>query len=125
MFGTDVMFVVAGLLAIADPFGTEGRGQVIVIFLAGALLGFHRSDSMIYCFASAGLLSLLGGIGQDLVTHRFAEAGKVEGHRVRALVGLDIVGLVADAVLGIRVADTLGSIRGFSTTLTLYYLLFV
>ena len=84
----------------------------IAIFLAGALLDFGRSDSIIFCFACAGLLSLLGGTGQDLVTNRFAEAGKVKGHGVLVLVGLDIVGGVAAAVVGIRVADTLGSTRG-------------
>ena len=56
---------------------------------------------------------MLGGIDQDLVTNRFAEAGKVEGHGVVALGGLDIIGGVADAVVGIRVADTLGSTKGF------------
>ena len=109
--GPAVMLVVPGLLAIMDPFCTQGRMWEIAIFLAEALPGFGRSDSTIFCFASAGLLSLLGGIGQVLVTNRFAEAGKVEGHRVEALVGLDIMGWVVAAVVGIRVADTLGSIR--------------
>ena len=73
----------------------------------------------------SGLPSLLGGIGQDLVSYRFAEAGKVKGHGFVDLVGLNIMGGVVAVVVGIRVADTLGSIRGFSTTLSLYYLLFV
>ena len=101
------------------------EGHEIVIFLAGALSDFDRFDSITFCFAGAGLLSLLGGIGQDLVTNKFAETGYVEVHKVVALVGLDIMGGVADAVVGIRVVNTLGSIRGFSTTLTLYCLLFV
>ena len=125
MFGTAVMLVVAGLLAIADTFCTKGRGWEIAIFLAGAVSDFGRSDSIILCFACAGLLSLLGGIGQDLVTNRFAQAGNVEGNGVVALVGLDIMSKVVALVVGIRVADTLGSIRGVSTILTLYCLLFL
>ena len=109
------MLVVMGLPVVVDPFCTEGRGCEIAIFLAVALLGFSKSDSITFCFVSAWLLSLLGGTGQDLVTYRFAYAGKVEGHRVVALVQLDIMGGVAAAVVAIRVADTLGSIRGFLT----------
>ena len=43
----------------------------------------------------------------------FAEAGKEEGHGVVALVGLDIMGWVVAAHVGIRVADALGCINGF------------
>ena len=65
---------------------------------------------------------MLGGIGyDDLVTNKFAEAGKVEGHGVVALNRLDIMGrvvvVVVTTVVGIRVADTQGSTRGFSINL--------
>ena len=122
--GTVMMLVASGLLAITDPFSTKERGKISII-LAGSLSDFERSDSTIFCFASAGLLSLLGGIGQVLVTHRLAETGKIEGHGVVDLVGLDIMDWVLAAVVGIRAADTLVSIMGFSTTLTLYCLLFI
>ena len=115
----------AGLSAVVGFPGTEGRGWEIVICLTGACSDFDRFDTIIFCFVVPGLFSLLGGIGHDLVTNRFAEAGKVVGHRVIALVRLDIMGRVADAVMGIRVADTQGSTKGFSTILTLYCLLFV
>ena len=113
MFETDVILAVAGLLAVVEFPITEGIGQEIVIFLAGAFMDFDRSDPIIFCFAGIGLFSLLGGIGHNLVTNKFAEAGKVEGHRVVALVGLGIIGGVADAVVGIRITDTLGSTRLF------------
>ena len=76
-------------------------------------LDLDRSDSIIFCFAGTGSFSLLGGIGHDLETNKFAVAGKVECHGVVALVGLDIVDRVAYAVVGIRVADILGRTRGF------------
>ena len=69
MAGTAMILVAAGLLAVAwTLFCTKGRGWEIAIFLGGALSDFGRSDSNIFPFASAGLLSLLGGIGQVLVT---------------------------------------------------------
>ena len=116
MVGIAMMLVALGLLAIVDPFCTEGRGKEIAIFLPGTLLDLDNSNSIIFCLASAGLPSFLGGIGHILVTNRFAKAGKVEGHRVVALVRLDIIDGVVVAVVGIRVVDTLGSIQGFSAT---------
>ena len=118
MFETVMILAAARLLAVVEFPVTEGRGCEIVIFLARAFSDFDRSDPIIFYFAGTGIFSLLGSIGHDLMTNKFAEAGKVEGHRVVAFVGLDIIGRVADAVVGIRIADTLGSTRGFSTTLT-------
>ena len=108
-----MILAVVGLLAVVDFPSIEGRGPEIVVFLAGTLSDFDRFDPIIFCIAGAGLLSLLGGIGQDLLINRFAEAGKVEGHGVVAIVWLDIMGRVANAVVGIRVADTLDSTRDF------------
>ena len=76
------MLVVMGLLAVVEPGCIKGRGWEIAIFLVGAPF-----DSIMLCFASAGLLSLLGGTGQDLVINRFADAGKAEGHGAVALLG--------------------------------------
>ena len=102
------MLFVVGLPAVVELAmveETEGAGHNIIIFLAGVFS---------ICFAGAGPFSLVGGIGHDLVTNRFAVAGTVEGHGVVDLVGLVIIGRVVDALVGIRVAVTLGSTRGFS-----------
>ena len=125
MFETAMILAVAGLPAVEEFRITEGRRWEIVIFLAGAFWDFDGFDPIIFCFTGAWLFSLSGGIGHDLVTNMFAVAGKVEGHGVITLVHLDILDGVADAVVGIRVADTLGSTRGFSNILTFYCLLFV
>ena len=77
-----------------------------------------------------GVSSLLWSLGHNLETNKFAELEEgVEGHGVIALTGLDIVGgvavVVVTAVVGIKVADALGSTRVFfSINLTLYCLLF-
>ena len=128
MFETAETLAVAGLLAVVEFPVTEVIGWEIDIFHTGSFLDLDRSNPIIFCFAGAGLYSLLPGIGHDLVTNKFTDAGKVEGHGVVALGGLDIIDGVVDvvvtAVVGIRVPDTVGSTRGFSTTLTLYCLLF-
>ena len=125
MFGTVIILAVTGMSAVMEFPMTKGIGWENVIFHTGVFLDLDRSNPIIFCFAGAGLFSLLGYIGHDLVTNKFIEAGEVDGHGVVALVELDIIGRVVDAVVGIRVADILGSTRGFLTTLTLYCLLFV
>ena len=59
MFETAGILGVAGLPAVVDFPSTEGRGWEIVTFLAGAISDF---DPIIFCFAGAGLLFMLGGI---------------------------------------------------------------
>ena len=61
------------------------------------------------------MLSLAGGTGHDLATNWFAEAGKVLGHGVSSLVGLDITGGVA-AVLVLEVGVTGIFSGGYSLT---------
>ena len=68
------------------------------------------------------------GLDRDLEMNKLTEADEVEGHGGIALTELGIVGWVAVVVVtdvvGIRVADALGSTRGFSINLILYCLLF-
>ena len=70
----------------------------------------HLLEGFIFCFSSGtdvGLSSLLGDIGHDLVTNKFTEEEKVEGHRVVAVDGLDrVVVVVVTTVVGIKVTDT-------------------
>ena len=124
-----VLLTVAELLVVAEFSMIEGVGWEVVISLTGGFLDLDRSSPIIF-FSSGtgmGLSSLLGGTGHDLVTNKCAEAGKVEGHGVVTLDRLDIMGgvmvVVVTTVVGIRVADTQGSTRGFSINCTLFCLL--
>ena len=89
------------------------------------MFGFGQDQSHYFLFFWnwCGVIFLLGGIGHGLVTNKFSETRKVEGHGVVAMDGFDIMGgvavVVVTAVLGIRVADTWGSTRGFSMNFTL------
>ena len=105
---------------------TEGTGWEVIISLAEGFLNFERSNVLTFCFCFSsgtdmGVTSLLWDLGHDLETNKFTEVETVEGHGVIALTGLDIVGRVAvvvvTVVLGFRVTDTLGSTRGFQSTL--------
>ena len=99
------LLVVAELLAMAEFSMTKDAGQEVVISLAGGFLNFDRSKPLIICFSSGtGTgLSLLGGIGHDLVTNKYAVAGKVEGHGGGALTGLDKIGRMVAVVVTVVV----------------------
>ena len=53
------------------------------------------------------------------MTDRFAEDGTVEGHRVEALVGLVILGIVVDVLAGVGAATIASSMWDFSAIHTL------
>ena len=127
MFVAAMILAVTVLLAVAECSVAEGIRWRVVISLAGGFLNLVKSNPITFCFSSGtdmGLSSLVEGISHDLVTNKFAVAGKVEGHGVVALEGLDIVGrvvvAVVIAVVSISVTNTWGSTRGFSINLTLY-----
>ena len=97
---------VALLELLAEVGSPMAEGIVIVSFLTG----------IFSCFDVAWLFSWVGGIEHCLVTSKLPEAGTVEGHRVEALVGFVVMGVVVD-VLATGIA---GSMWGFSTLHTLY-----
>ena len=119
------------ILAVVVLSMTEDTGWEVVISLPSGFLYSERSNALTFCFSygtDMGVSSLFWGFGYDLETNKFIEAGEVEGYGGIALAGLGIVERVAvvvvTAVVGIRVANALGSTRGFSVNLTLYCLLF-
>ena len=115
VFVAAVILAVVVLMAVAECSVAEGVGQGIVIYLGGGFLNLVKSNPIAFCFSSGtgvGLSSLVGSISHDLVTNKFTVAGKVEGHGVVALEGLDIMGwvvvVVVISVVRIGAADIWG-----------------
>ena len=106
--GDCTIVAVVELLAEVGPPMAEGIA--IVTFLTGTFSHF----------GGAWQFSWVGGIGHCLVTNKFTEAGTMEAHGVKALVGFVVMGMVVDVLVGIGTADIAGSMWGFSTIQTLF-----